>query len=158
MCLVSFVPGLLFHACFVFRPFLFTGVALHFSFIFCPVCFAVRYAIWLSCILFAAVSGCFLLPPCAGSFMLWYLPVFMLLCLCICYCFCFALATFVGRFFFATFFVLASFLYNLVLFVHFLAIRLSCWVFACLYVLAFRFRHRTRVCLHYHCVAFCVNR
>ena len=83
---------------------------------------------------------------------------FMLLCLCICYCFCFALATFVGRFFFATFCVLAGFLYNLVLFVHFLAITLSCWVSACLYVLAFRFRHRTRVCLHYHCVAFCVNR
>ena len=134
-------------------------MALHFSFIVCPLSFAVRYAIWLSCILFAALSGCFLcrlvrVHLCFG--------ICRFLC-CFVYAsaivFCFVFAAFVGRFFFfATFFVFAGFLYNLVLFVHFLAIRLSCWVFACLYVLAFRFRHRTRVCLHYHCVAFCVNR
>ena len=129
------------------------------QFYFCPVCFAVRYTQFGFLVFYSRhCPGVFFSPPCAGLFMLWYLPVFMLLCLCICYCFCFVFAAFVGRFFFATFFVFAGFLYNLVLFAHFLAIRLSCWVFACLYVLAFRFRHRTRVCLHYHCVAFCVNR
>ena len=42
----------------------------------------------------------FSLPPCAGSFMLWYLPVFMLLCLCICYCFLFCFRGICRAFFF----------------------------------------------------------
>ena len=87
------------------------------QFYFCPVCFAVRYTRFGFLVFYSRhCPGVFFSPPCAGLFMLWYLPVFMLLCLCICYCFCFVFAAFVGRFFFATFFVFAGFLYNLVLF------------------------------------------
>ena len=158
MCLVSFVSGLLFHACFVFRPFCLPGwrsisVLLFAQYLLQFVTqfgFLVFYSRHCPGVFFAALCGFIYALVFAG----FYVALFMHLLLF----FVLFSRHLSGVSFFATFFVFAGFLYNLVLFVHFLAIRLSYWVFACLYVLAFRFRHRTRVCLHYHCVAFCVNR
>lgn len=126
MCLVSFVSGLLFHACIVFRPFC-VSAALHFSFIFAQYVlqFVIRNLAFLYFI--PGIVRVFSFRRLVRAYLCFGICRFLR---CFVYAsaivFSFVFAAFVGRFFFATFFVFAGFLYNFVLFAHFLAIRLSC--------------------------------